>query len=315
MGWLLVIFICFSIHPAVGVIATIIWGVLALDAKVNSSRPRSSTQEVKEPRTSLPNGRAPSSGRHTLPSYAGSTAGVGTRVRLSSRGRIGAVGEYYRKKDIRALVGKGTRVGQVGDWDNGLPIEVELVPEPNNPHDRNAVALVGVHDGRREVVGYLARQIAPHWQSQLLRLERIGQAAFCLGMIYRESGGGFQVVLRLAEPHEAFLSNEVPSGAVAVPAERMATVIGVHRHQDVLATIPDAFVWATLAPGEVWSGKYAGDPTIDVSIDGNVVGQLSASQGARYAPALKAGAVVSCEAWVFQGKRNREVKIWLPKTD
>jgi|GEM_PF-1728665 len=312
-GWFLATLICFSIHSSIGIIAAIVWGVLAFDAKMNSSRSRGGSQGVNTPPRS-PRGNAQGSVRHALPSYVGSATGPGSRVRLSSQGRIGAVGEYYRRKEIRALVGKGTRIGQVGDWDNGLPIEVELVPEPHNRHDRNAVALLGVLGSRREVVGYLAREIAPRWQPQLLTLAKERQTAFCPAMVYRDNHGGFQVVLRLAEPENAFLWNAVPSGAVAVGAEQMATLIGVHRHQEVLATIPDIFVWATLSPGKVWAGKYAGASTIDVAIDGKIVGQLNASQGARYSPVLNAGSLVACEAWTFQGKKNRGMRIWLPRT-
>lgn len=164
-------------------------------------------------------------------------------------------------------------------------------------------------------MGYLPRQIAPRWQQRLLKMQKLGQTAFCSAMVYRNRDPGFQVVLRLAEPEEAFLWSAVPHGAVVLDAERMATPIGVHRHQGALGAVPDGLMWATLTAGAVWSGKYAGDPTIDVRIESHVVGQLNASQGARYKSVLEMGSLVACEASVFQGARNRQVKIWLPKVD
>lgn len=311
LGWGFATLVGFTVHPILGVLMIVGWALTAV-----SSRPKVKSETpvlVESMGASQVPIAEPAGGVRSA--YTVAPGGGLERVRLSSKGRIGAVGEYYRRKEIRALVGKGVRIGQVGNWDAGLPIEVELVPEPRNRHDRNAVALVGVYGGRREIVGYLARQIAPQWQPRLLEMQQQGQTAFCSAMVYRNSDPGFQVVLRLADPEEAFFWNGVPRGAVALDAERMASAIGVHRHQDALGVVPDGLMWATLAAGEVWSGKYAGDPTIDVSIEGVVVGQLNASQGARYSPVLEMGSPVACEASVFQGTRNRQVKIWLPKVD
>ncbi len=50
------------------------------------------------------------------------------------------------------------------------PFSITLRAEPTNPYDRNAVAVLV--DG--EVVGYLARDLAPRWQPAVLAAESEG---------------------------------------------------------------------------------------------------------------------------------------------
>jgi len=81
--------------------------------------------------------------------------------------------------------------------------EVELVPEPGNPHDPNAVAVkVG-----GEPVGYLARDDALRWQPVILPLAEAGQAARAEAMIAgRGASSGtanLGVFIRLPTPTEA----------------------------------------------------------------------------------------------------------------
>jgi hypothetical protein len=67
---------------------------------------------------------------------------------------IEIVGESFHQDYIRRL----RRKYQESEF------PIVLVAEPNNPHDRNAVA---VHvDGR--IVGHLSRQMAPDWQPMVL---------------------------------------------------------------------------------------------------------------------------------------------------
>jgi hypothetical protein len=89
----------------------------------------------------------------------------------------------------------------------GAEVRVEtraaLVPQPDNPHDPNAVAIE--IDGR--LVGYLAREEAERWQPILQVVADNGALAVCEAMIAgrgAESGtSNLGVFLRLPTPTEA----------------------------------------------------------------------------------------------------------------
>jgi len=76
-------------------------------------------------------------------------------------------------------------------------------------------------------------------------------------------------------------------------------------------------LWATIHPGTVERGKYAGEPTIEVRFDGDLAGVLSAGQGARYRHLLATTRdEVGCvEAQVYEGSHGREARVYLPKVD
>jgi hypothetical protein len=82
-------------------------------------------------------------------------------------------------------------------------VEVELVPEPDNPHDPNAVAIKIAG----EPVGYLSRDDARRWQPVLLPLAEHGHVARAEAMIAgRGAGSGTEnlgVFLRLPTRTEA----------------------------------------------------------------------------------------------------------------
>jgi hypothetical protein len=79
-------------------------------------------------------------------------------VTTGHHGFVQVVGESHYQDALRTLV---ARLGSDGIF------TARLVPEPNNPHDTNAVAVV-IDDQDGEKVGYLARQIAQTYQQRLL---------------------------------------------------------------------------------------------------------------------------------------------------
>jgi hypothetical protein len=78
----------------------------------------------------------------------------------------------------------------------------ELVPEPDNPYDKNAVAVVI----KRRTVAYLSRDNAKWYLQELARLGRSGERASCRAMINggwdrgRRGKGHFGVELDVASP-------------------------------------------------------------------------------------------------------------------
>jgi collagen type III alpha len=93
--------------------------------------------------------------------------------------------------------------GRIGDEEIRFETRATLVPEPDNPHDANAIA---VHVANRRV-GYLSRDENPRWQEIVKALTEHGHVAAAEAMIAgRGPGGGTSnlgVFLRLPTPTEA----------------------------------------------------------------------------------------------------------------
>lgn len=104
------------------------------------------------------------------------------------------VGESHYQPALSALSKACTGVS------DGRPaFPATLIPEPENPHDSNALAVLGP-TGQ---VGYLPRQTASRFATTFAMVHRAGYAgATCTGLL---NGGGadrptYGVVLRLAYP-------------------------------------------------------------------------------------------------------------------
>lgn len=235
-------------------------------------------------------------------------------TRLSSQGRQSVVGEHYQQAALRRVVGR-RRVAPVGNWDAGLRCTAYLVREPTNKHDRHAVMVQLAHEDSTEHVGYLPAEDAKVWQPLLRRLEAAGRVPECPCLLYRSNDGEYQAVLRLASPDEAEFENTEPDDAHLLDAERQCAVTKETDHQDALARHQPGQYWVTLHPATTPAGKYAGEETIEVRLEGERVGILSAVQGKRYLGLLTVAPVVACEAWVFDGPAYRRVQLWLPKVD
>ena len=93
--------------------------------------------------------------------------------------------------------------GRKGDEEIRFETTATLVPEPDNPHDANAIA---VHLANR-LVGYLSRDENSRWQEVVKMLAEHGHRAAAEAMIAgRAPGGGTSnlgVFLRLPTPTEA----------------------------------------------------------------------------------------------------------------
>lgn len=82
------------------------------------------------------------------------------------------VGESFYADEIRKLIeAAGPLVKQYGDW-RKLGVQFYLVPEPNNPHDSNAIAVwTGSEErfNRRTAikVGHIDRETASIWASRI----------------------------------------------------------------------------------------------------------------------------------------------------
>jgi hypothetical protein len=86
---------------------------------------------------------------------------------------VEAVGESFYQPAL--LTQCGARPGDAVRF----PCRASLVAQPDNPYDRNAVAV----QISGELVGHLARHEAPHWQSLVRAPASHGYLATCEAMI------------------------------------------------------------------------------------------------------------------------------------
>lgn len=102
------------------------------------------------------------------------------------------VGESFYQETLLEIAGPKTQE------EADLSVEAVLIPEPDNPHDRNAV---GVYiDGKK--VGHLSKSDAAAWVTMLANHKMTGQPVMCDAMITggwsRDNGrdvGAYGVVL------------------------------------------------------------------------------------------------------------------------
>ncbi|WP_336159624.1 DUF4236 domain-containing protein [Amycolatopsis sp. VC5-11] len=236
------------------------------------------------------------------------------RRRLSADGRIAIVGEAHYQPALQRAA-RGIAAGD--GFDQHLPVVALLVPEPQNPHDLHAVRVDAIHPGGTETVGYLSRSDARSYQPALRALGKSGYAGTCPARI---TGGGngrrYGMYLHLAGPDALEITNLLAEADLLAP-ERTVTVTKEENHQRTLrhyhSGVLRTIVAAELAPSTVSSGKHKGSYAIEVRLDGQRVGELTAAMSARYRHLVTG--VPRCEAFITSGDRGFQIDLRLPKTD
>lgn len=243
------------------------------------------------------------------------------RRRLSADGRLAVVGEsHYQPAFHRAARG----VAAESDFDQHLPVLAVLVPEPENPHDRHAVRVEVVTGAHSETVGYLCRSDARAYQPTLLVLRDAGYVGTCPGRI---TGGGpdrsYGVYLHLAGSEALLLENLVGEANLLEP-QRHVTVTREENHQETLArhhvtTRSLTRVAAELVSSSVSCGKHKGAYAVEVRLDGERVGELTAAMSTRYQHLVVAreanGDCAICEAVITHGERGFQIDLHLPNAN
>ena len=105
-------------------------------------------------------------------------------TRLYGRELINVAGESHYQDALRELAGDETR----------LEATAALIPEPDNPHDANAVRVE--IDGKK--VGYLPRDVAPAYGPLVREPTERGRTAVCDAMVSGRDGI-YGVFLKLPE--------------------------------------------------------------------------------------------------------------------
>ncbi len=141
----------------------IVWAIVRRRGKASPSQ---SPEASGSPRP--PNEPEPPAIQHVINNPAGE--GVVPAAPLPGTGRgyfVQVVGESHYQDVLRGL-----RARSGGEREQS----VILSPEPENPHDPNAVA---VKTFQNDTIGYLAREEACRHQPTLLELRRRGLVSFC----------------------------------------------------------------------------------------------------------------------------------------
>ena len=224
---------------------------------------------------------------------------------------VDVVGEQYRSAAaIKGLFADGTGGMQ---WEG----QVQLRPEPENKHDRNAIAIYcdGVH------VGYLPRELAVEYAQVLAAIDQAGYVACTPGTIWaftfdREFDCNCR--LELPPPHMLVPINSPPIGPVVeLPMGSVIQVQGEENHLGTLRawTRPEgeAWVYVTLA-SFVQATARAQKTLVEVRIDGQPVGQLTPKMSSELLPAIdllaEHGLQAAARATVTANAIKAEVKLY-----
>lgn len=146
-----------------------------------------------------------------------------------------------------------------------------------------------------------------------------GEVGWCPARITRSAGGTWGAYLDAGEADVLLPRNE-PDGLDLLEAHAPVLVTSTAEEQReverLLGSAPRACYFAELDLGRVAGGRFAGEPSVEVLIDGAAVGRLTASVTQDYLawvqPVLAAGARAGAEAILHRGSRGVQVTVHLP---
>jgi hypothetical protein len=230
-------------------------------------------------------------------------------------------GESYYANAIRGLFGERVKPGG-----EEIVVTAQLVPEPQNKHDRNAV---GVWVGGRQV-GHLTRQDAARYVTVLSALTAQGWqpqvSARVWGAQWSDSDhepASFQASVRLdlAEPHMLVPANLPPGGEHRVlPMGNAIQVTGEDKHLDTLAPLlrPEGECWVYVSLHEIVEHlPRSSRAVVEVRIDANPVGQLTPKMSGELLPAIRhfaqTGTLTAARAIVKGNRIKTEVVLYVAR--
>lgn len=191
---------------------------------------------------------------------------------------VDVVGESHYARSIRGLMGADLKAGGAE-----MVTSVQLIPDPNNKFDRNAV---GVWAGSRQL-GHLSRDDASRYAPVLSALVAQGWAPQVSARIWASQGSDFgdrdgftaSVQLELAEPHLLVPVNAAPSAAHRLlPVGAAIQVTGEDRHLTAIMPWlrPEGECWVHVTLHEMTEQLARSSRTVvEVRIDDARVGQLT----------------------------------------
>jgi collagen type III alpha len=207
-------------------------------------------------------------------------------------------GESHHSQAIRNLFGR-----QYGPGGAEIEVKAQLIPEPDNPHDPNAVA---VRCGGA-TVGYLPRDDAARYAPVFNALVAQGMAPEVTARVWGGERSDYSydrrgrlveskrfvgsVQLDLAEPHLLVPANLPPAGSYGVlPTGRAIQVTGEDKHMTALTTLlsPEGECWIYVTLHELVEHMTRASRTVvEVRVDGTTAGTLTPKMSAELLPAIR----------------------------
>ena len=226
---------------------------------------------------------------------------LATEFELWNRGgwpRVDVVGEKYHEAEIRRLFPGGFATGSA-EFEG----EAHLIPEPENRHDPNAIAVLV----KGHLIGYLAKELAARYVGVLSALVREGHIPTTSCQIWayehqdwqgtdRRGRDIFRPVLEarasvvLDEPYLSVPANLPPvKPHRLLPLGGALQVKGEEEHLDVLAPLVsqhgEAWAYVTMRALTIGSGKSE-RRIVELLVDEQLIGQLTPAMSAHYLPAI-----------------------------
>ena len=146
------------------------------------------------------------------------------------------VGEHFYQAALGGIC-RGRTVpvtGDVGCWENSLPVSARLVAEHNNPHYRTAVRV----EVRGMTVGHLPREDAAVLHEYLAAAHERRQHTQCEGRIVVASNGDYSIYLHLASLDSVVSALRPPGGEARMEDPSQADTSGQEGHRRAGITHP-----------------------------------------------------------------------------
>lgn len=204
---------------------------------------------------------------------------------------VEVVGEHAYSKAIKAALRASKAPTAVGRDAEAEGVQVELVAEPDNPYDVNAISV----RWRNQVLGYLSREDAIRYAQPVRRIIASGFTAVTTARIWAYDAGDrlqARVTVALPEPELIAPLNEPPAGITTlVPWGSAIQVLKEENHFDILCNhVPTDGVGLLLVSLHkviriLRNG--AERPLVEVRLDGRRVGELSNVTSAHLLPLLE----------------------------
>lgn len=204
---------------------------------------------------------------------------------------VEVVGEHAYGEGIRAaLRASGALTAQRSEGEVES-LQVELVAEPDNPYDSNAISVRW--NGR--VLGYLSREDAVRYAQPVRRIIASGLVAASAARVWAyDEGDQLRARVTVALPEPAMIAplNEAPTGVnTLLPWGSGIQILKEENHFDVLSRyVPSegvGLLFVTLHK-EIYTLKNGTQrPFVEVRLNGERVGELSNVTSAHLLPLLE----------------------------
>lgn len=203
-------------------------------------------------------------------------------------------GEFARLHAVAAAIGGQPLIDEQVVLDD---LDAQLMPEPRNRHDPNAVKVV--IDGHH--VGYLDRTTAATYAPELAAIVAAGYAPTVPARIWAVTRHDWasgrkkmhaNVRVALGDPARMRPTNNPPEGPYSMlPWGNAVQVTGEDQHLEVLTSHvrEDAATTAigTLHETTTVTARGPGKPIVEVCIDRDVIGTLTPAMSQHYLPTIR----------------------------